>query len=828
MKSARHTLSLYLASPLRVAIPYLLLSVVWIFFSDKVLAALVTNAAELSRIQTYKGISFVLITAAFLYHLARKNIRAVEKIYKEKLDQEHVYRAIFENSSDMIVVTDEHDQIKYLSNNVERILGYTMEEFIGMPAYSLLHPEDIPKLTALAHEVPSKRKHFSLILRVRHKEGHYLWMESNNVYKTDDPAIRGVISNSRDVTDRILAAQKTRESELLFRSAFEQSVVGMAIVNMDGQRVLVNDKLCELTGYSREELATLPTDAMIHPDDREANTNNKLAIVQGATNGFNMEVRIVRKDGSIIWVDQTGSVMKDEYGENAYFVGVLKDMSERMEAQQKISDSELQFRSAFEQSVVGMAITNIQGRRVLVNSKMCALTGYTQEEMAELPTDALVFYADREMNNRHKAAIMDGIIDGFNLELRIVRKDGRVIWVDQTGSVVKDDFGRNAYFVGVSKDITDRMQAEERMRESELLFRSAFEQSVVGMTVANIKGQRVMVNDKMCVLTGYTAEELKQMPIDALLYEPDRELNMMHRTMMLNGESEGSHMECRLVKKDGTIIWVDKTANLIKNEDGNVVYVVVVTKDITDRKHAETELNLRNKELDTFIYRSSHDLRGPIATLLGLVEIARTDEHMGDEKVQEYIGYFGEISQKLEQVLGNLMAVTHIKQNRIIMKPVRPLELVNTILRRNMGKSITTTENVVVNIDDDLVLNADESLLNIILSSIIENALTFKNADAHQHHVVISITQKNNLTSLCVSDNGAGIAAEDQQKVFDLFYHGKNKERGSGIGLYLAKSAIDRLDDAINIISRVHEGTEVTVTIPIRHVEARPIPTIYY
>jgi PAS domain S-box-containing protein len=464
-------------------------------------------------------------------------------------------------------------------------------------------------------------------------------------------------------------------------------------------------------------------------------------------------------------------------------------------------------------------ITDADGNIRFVAPNVINILGYSVEEtlnktIFELvhpeEEDALRIFNDEVVNNPGKL---------YTYEARVRHTNGSFIWMEGTiiNKFADESIGGILTNVRV---ITARKNAEEKMKRSEQLFSSAFEQVAVGMANIALSGEWLRSNSQLTAITGYSAAELATINYEEFLLPADRTSLTQYVSNILRGEKDNKCHQFRIIRKDKSLLWIELLLNLITDEQQRPLYIVLVVKDIDEAKKTELQLAYKKKELDTFIYRSSHDLRGPITTLLGLADVALLDAT--DESSQEYFRDFHQVALKMEQTLDNLMAVTRIKENKITYTEVDPMSLVYAHLKSRHLEKFVKNAHLEVNISPDYHYCTDEALLNIILSHLLDNAFVFAKPET-QTAVSVDFSIKNGSICLKVSDNGIGITHEDMPFVFDLYFRGKNTQRGSGIGLYLVKSAIDKLNGTIGIESLPGKGTVVNITIPNKTLDLTPV-----
>lgn len=271
------------------------------------------------------------------------------------------FYSLVHSSPDLILVAEHDGTIRYVNAAVERLFGYSAEEFVGMApnlhelSEKVIHPEDRTLALeefARASEEPGQRRVVSL--KARCKNGVLRDCEGHVTDLLDDPEVRGFVFVSRDVTERVRAEEEVRrlnaqlekcvlertaelravvedlkESEEKFRWAFEAATVGMAHVAPDGRWLKINDQLLEIVGYEREQLLGLTFQDITHPEDRDKDLRYVRRMLAGEIKSYSIEKRYVRKDRSRVWVDLTSSLLRDSFGEPNCFVSMIEDVTPR-------------------------------------------------------------------------------------------------------------------------------------------------------------------------------------------------------------------------------------------------------------------------------------------------------------------------------------------------------------------------------------------------------------------------------------------------------------------------------------------------------------------
>ncbi|GAA4463339.1 hypothetical protein GCM10023093_11560 [Nemorincola caseinilytica] len=344
----------------------------------------------------------------------------------------------------------------------------------------------------------------------------------------------------------------------------------------------------------------------------------------------------------------------------------------------------------------------------------------------------------------------------------------------------------------------------------DLLFRAAFEQNAMAMAQLSPSGEWLAINAQLCAVTGYSMEELHGIRYTQLYTEADKE-EIAALLSKMTPDPQVSRTQRQLSRKDGSPTWVRELLAPVTNDSNELVCISLTLKDIDEEKATEAALAYRNKELDTFIYRASHDLRGPVATLLGLTDIAILDTE--DETAKEYFDNCREVTRRMEKTIYDLLAVTEVKKSKTSMMSVLPREIVYRTMHDQKHKERLPLTDLDIAVDDNVVYYTDAAMLGIIITQVLDNALIFRRNEG-RHNVSISIGGSESIIKIVVADNGCGIPASEHDLIFDLYYRGGNNHTGSGIGLYLVKAAVEKLAGSIRVSSTPGTGTDVHVYLP--------------
>lgn len=276
----------------------------------------------------------------------------------EELDELTALRMLITNSTDLLCRHTPGGVYTYVSPACRQLLGHEPEELLGRSAYELFHPGDLAAITASHTDVLDAPDLSTVVYRIRHQLGHYVWFEttSHTVRDSDTGEVIEIQTSSRDVTRRIEAETQLRRSEQQFRLAMTNAPIGMALVGLDGSFLEVNDQLARVVGRTPAELRTLTFQDITHPDDLETDLAYVQQLLDGEIDQYSMEKRYLHADGHTIWVLLSGSLVKDTNGDPDHFVAQIQDITQRIhdEEQLQAANQALQ-RLANEDELTGLA-----------------------------------------------------------------------------------------------------------------------------------------------------------------------------------------------------------------------------------------------------------------------------------------------------------------------------------------------------------------------------------------------------------------------------------------------------------------------------------------
>jgi PAS domain S-box-containing protein len=304
----------------------------------------------------------------------------------------------------------------------------------------------------------------------------------------------------------------------------------------------------------------------------------------------------------------------------------------------------------------------------------------------------------------------------------------------------------------------------------------------------------------------------------ATLYHPDDYLAYERLAIRAFTHGEPYDTDVRIVTPAGATKYVNIIARPVPDADGNVVKVYGTVMDISDRKQAEHTLQLRNEELqkinhqlDNFVYRAGHDLRAPLVSILGLIQIAQM-EPAADQK-DAYMGLMQRSVQKLDTFIQDIIHYSRNVRTEVELEPVDFRQLAGEVIE-NIQFMKTFPVDISVATDEPVPFHSDAKRLSVVLHNLVSNAIRYANRRQERSWVRVTLTTGAAESRITVADNGLGIGPEHLPKIFGMFYRATESSPGSGLGLYIVQEIVQTLGGTIRVESVPESGTTFTVCVP--------------
>lgn len=558
----------------------------------------------------------------------------------------------------------------------------------------------------------------------------------------------------------------------------------------------------------------------VHPDDRQhALDATETAIKEGKRH--DLECRIVLPDGTEKTVRALGEVVRDEETNKPLkIIGVTQDITDIKNTSQNLARAHEQLKTLFEKISETVFTVDMINHTVLQMSVACEkIYGYTADEFLQNPNlwFDLIVEEDKHVVHAGEDVLKSGM--PIRLEYRIVHKNGDLRWLLSKIEPTLNAEGVLVRIDGINSDITKRKDAEDALKFSEAKFRSMIERSSDGIVISNAEGTIEFATTALTRITGFTLDEISQTDIMHFFHPDDVDELTALRSEMLTATGNVMKFKARFCRKDGEWIWIEGlTQNRL--EDPAIKGLVTNYRDITERmtyeevlKESNDHLQKTNKELDRFVYSVSHDLRAPLASIMGAIEYS--ESVTDDPEMLENLAMMKGSAKKLDGFILDILEYsrntrTELKNELVDFKLL--LQDVTNNLKFMGGSNNNVAINI--NVSESALFYSDWSRLSIILNNVVSNAIRYSDPKVANPFVTINVLVNKTAADITVTDNGIGIDPKHHDRIFDMFFRASSKSIGSGLGLYIVKEAVEKLHGLLTFESETGKGTKFLIHIP--------------
>ena len=596
-----------------------------------------------------------------------------------------------------------------------------------------------------------------------------------------------------------------------FVATFEQAAVGIAHVAVDGRFLLVNQRFCDIVGYTRDEMLQRTVQDITHADDLEADLANAKRLYDGDIDTYSIDKRYYRSSGEIVWVRLTVSLLRAQDGRPDLYIGVIEDITEQKEAEDQLRSQAVRLQLATAATRIGLWEFNPVTQEVYFSEEWKRQLGYADHELENRYEEwnSRLHPDDRARTIEGLHAYLAGRTSDYTLEFRLRHKDGSYRWIYTRADKQVDEAGNPTRLYGCHVDLTARKDTELALKESEARYRTLFEHAGVGIAISDARTRRIKyANPEFCRMLGYTREELAQLRIDDLHPEdmveqetvPLFERARRQRVEMTNypfvtktaapstptGSRRRSTSKAKSMWSDSsetarTGSWRRTDSRLYQRRLKSLASQLTIAEE-RERRRIATEL---------------HDTVSQ-SLALARVQIATVRGSSADDDVNEMLGG---LSSSLLQA---------IKVTRQIMSDLSPPQISELGLSAAISEWLDDEIGAKHGLETAYQATGDEPELSDDLRALLFRnvrellANVVKHAQAHRVSIVLRNTQDEVLIS--VEDDGIGF---DPAQAASF----KPTDEG-GFGLFSIQERMADLGGELHIDSRPGKGTAAMLRLP--------------
>lgn len=699
-----------------------------------------------------------------------------------------------EQSPASIVITNLKGEIEYTNPKFSEITGYLPGEALGKNPRILKSKEsssnNYKKLWSTIKSGNEWRGEF----HNQKKNGELYWeFASISSIKNMEGKITHYLAVKEDITERKHAEEQLRESEAKYRKLIETTSEGFWLINDMNETIDVNQSLCTMLGYFRDEIIGKTPFGFVRNTSQEVFkkqiNGSKISIHR------NYEIELIKKDGDSFPAIFNATTLLDDTGERIGGFAFITDISERKKSEELVKSSEERLKILFESAPDAYYLTDLKGTFIDGNKAAEELVGYKREELIGQSFLKLKILPEKDILKASENLYLSALGKGTGPEeFTLIHRDGRQISTEIRTYPVKIE--SRTVILGIARDITERKLIDESLKESEAKYRSLIEHSNDAIYLLNNR-KFELVNNQFLKMFGYTREEINKREIDFMQFVAPKSRNLLEdrQKQIANGDKLSSKYEFTAITKNGKEIEVETSVSVIEFNEGKATQGII--RDITERKKRQkilmnAILKVQEEEKNKF-GKELHDGLGQVLTSASMYieSIRKIKDELPEDKKKDL-----EMAHILnKQAIGDARKISH----GLMITGINENGLKHLI--EQICKNTSKPEHLILyeykNVDEGKINSETKIHLYRIVQELVVNIL--KHSSASEAKIRLSISPANKL-KLVVSDNGIG---------FDL----KNIKYGAGLHNVMYRNTI--LNGKIDISSTGGKGTKVTIIVPL-------------
>ncbi len=752
--------------------------------------------------------------------LSSKDITEEKNIEYDLRNTKELVEGIFESLDNVFWSYDvKKDKLLTISAAIEKIYDLSAEELKENPNVWLkrVYKEDV-EIVKKARLKARAGQSISYEYRIIDTKQNIKWIQTDvkvTLDKDKNPiSIKGV---DTEITQRVLANQELDSTKRMLQFILDALPDGVIFTTPNLEIEWINPAIKNLLDYREEEFIGKAFSNFFEEDSFFLISDHFDSMEKTSV----FQIALKCKNGDLIYSE---TISTPVYNSDKTIIGylyVIRDVSERRvfeEEKTKIMRSLAQFKRTLDVTKDSVFMLDATTHLfIYANKGATEAVGYSFEELSAMRLIDLMSNINPQDFEQLTSFVINDANNQISLDTTFLHKSGGKFPVALLLQYVDLDDGENR-FVAIVRDISERKITEQLLKESELKFRSTFEQAGIGIAHIGIDLSWAAFNIHFCKMTGYSQTELSIRKLREITHPKDLPRDIMQLRRVLSGKSDGYSMRTRYLHKSGSTIWLNLSLSVVKDEDKNPAFIVMFIENISDQVEAEEmlrqtleELKVSNYELDQFVYKASHDLRSPLTSILGLLNIAEIDKENALSHIKMIRGRIHKLDEFIQSII-------NYSQTNNLETKYEPLQIEYLIHKNIADLDFLPYANKIkfkILSNQNGLIYTDSLRLNVILRNLLSNSIKFADRSKKTSIVLVEtgFTEDNEFV-LTITDNGLGIDKQYQERIFDMFYRANENSDGNGLGLYIVRQAVEKLNGNLKFASKLGGGTTFMITLP--------------
>ena len=702
------------------------------------------------------------------------------------------FEAFLDNSPTMMTLLEPDGTVLLDKSGIGVDWRHPPEEFIDTNVMEYIHPDDQDRVASAIETLTQQPgEPISVEYRFKDRHGEWRWLRTTAVNEIEEPLIEGIIAVSIDVTER-------RRQEAHLEEAQSVGEMGSWHLDIVEDELVWSDEVYEIFGVDHDTPMTYDRFLeYVHPDDREYVDGEWNAAVVGEP--YDIEHRIVTEDGETRWVRERADVEFDVEGEPVSGIGIVQDITERKEREQKLE----RLRRYLENLRDAVAVFNKDAQLEYLSPTWEELTGYQVDEAFEVNPFKYVHPDERDSVIEQHQDILEQSELEETIEFRFKRADDTYCWLEVKGKNFVDDPDIGGVLLTI-RDISDRKQVEEELKRQQQFTEDLLNAIEDVVYVIDPDGRLREWNDAMEIVTGYDSEAIEAMDATDFFADEDRETVV---TAVSEAYETGrTRVELDFLTADGERVPYEFVANSFEDPDGEPV-MAGIGRDRSQHVEYEQTLEEQRDNLELLNQVVRHDIRNDMTVIRGRVGLLRDSlEEGGGEDLEAVI-------EATENVIELTKSARDLSETMLsTVEDIGPVRL-DRHLERPIEDARSQFRDAVITVDriPDVRVRGNE-ILDAVFRNLIHNAVVHNDKSVPEVH--ISTTIDDGTVTVNVADNGPGIPDDRKDDIFGKGETGLDSA-GTGIGLYLVQTLVDQYGGHVWVEDNDPEGSVFYVELPL-------------
>ncbi|MDF2437361.1 MAG: domain S-box [Bacteroidota bacterium] len=752
----------------------------------------------------------------------------IRDINERKKNEERTKLALSEKnkvlnaSLDVICSIDSEGKFVMVSKASEDVWGYTPQELIGRKYIDLVFAEDREKTNKIAEQITEGLSVRSFENRYIRKDGSLVFIIWSAKWDVEDNLM---YCTAKDASRKKQLEFALEHERLRYRTIFNKAPAVIAMLRgEDHSFVMANPLYMKLSGKTslvgltvKEAFPEVESQGFISLLDHVYNSGMPYEAREAP-------VHIKNGDSSReFYLDFIYQPYEDAHKniEGVFFFGI--DVTEKVLTRRKIKENEERYKQIVETAQEGIWTWNHAGIVTFCNKKLCELLEYSEQEIIGKHYTRFMNRSEHQFASRYFAEVAKGAKKRCELKYRT--KSGGVIWAHVAGSAIHES-GKFFGTMAMVSDVTIRKLAEDKLKKSEANLNSIIDSTNVAYTLLDKDLKIVLFNQS--AYNGTLKEQGKKLEMGRHIkeYAPVERVGDIDKIYgkVLQGETLSSTVS---FKNDEQTSYYSLKLYPVSSSDNTILGVLIAMDDITERKQAEDllekqnkELRKANEELDRFVYSASHDLRAPLASILGLLDVAKIENQVEQLKGINKMVYMS--VTKLDSFVRDIIDYSRNARLELSVERIDFKELIDESVEQLHYMEAASSIDIRTKINGQSEFRSDKKRIRVIINNLLSNAIKYHNIRQAHPYIQFTITLSNRNAVIEIKDNGNGIAPASLNKIFNMFYRGSENSTGSGLGLYIVKEIVEKLSGTMGVQSTLSEGTTFQIQLPAAGTETSP------